>query len=138
VSVADVEDRRAKRKADLEKARDAQYEIDLEALDELEIEYGDTNVKALSVPYSPGMPLLAVCRCPKPAEIKRFRARVKTKKGVPGDQIAAAEELAGVCKIYPDSEAYALMCDARPALHAQLGVAAVDLAVGSEEDEAKS
>jgi hypothetical protein len=75
---------------------------------------------------------------PKPAEVKRYRSRIKPdSKGRPGDAVAAAEELAAVCRVYPDDDTYAALCEARPGIHVQLGVAAIQLAAGQAEDQGK-
>jgi hypothetical protein len=133
-----VESRRAARKAELAEKRDAQRILDLEAIDALEIEHGDSNVAVLDVPYTPGLPTCVAARCPKPEEIKRYRSRLKAKKGEQVDAVEAAEELASICRVYPsDSEVYARMLSARPGIHVQLGVAAVGLAAGSEEARGK-
>lgn len=135
-----AQERRDARKAELQQQANAQRELDLEALDALEIEHGDSNVKALSVPYTPGLPTMCACRTPRPEEIKRYRARVKPdSKGRTGDPTAAAEELATVVRIYPaDAETYAKMCEARPGLHVHLGIASIELSVGEAESEAKN
>jgi hypothetical protein len=133
-----IEARRAERKAALDVQRKAQRVIDLAALDALEVEHGDSNVATVDVPYSPGLPTLAAVRCPKPPEVKRYRSRVKPdSKGRPGDPVAAAEELAAVCVVYPDPDAYAALCEARPGIHVQLGVAAIQLAAGRADDAGK-
>jgi hypothetical protein len=133
-----AEERRAERKAAANPARDAQRAIDLDTINELEITHGDSNVGVLNLPYSAGLPTIAAVRVPKPAEIKRYRVRItpKHEKDRP-DTAAAAEELAAVCVIYPDAEAYAALCAARPALAVQLGSKAVDLATGKAEAEGK-
>lgn len=137
MTVADLENKRAARKEALAKDREVQYALDLEALDGFEIEHGDSNVSTVRVPFTPGLPTMAICRCPKPVEMKRYRSRIKSKKGVDGDPMLASEELAAVCRIYPDDETYNKMCEARPGLHVQLGTMAANLSMGSAEDDAK-
>lgn len=133
-----AEERRATRKAEARKAQDAQRAQDIEAIDALEVEHGDSNVGVIHVPFSAGLPTCAAVRCPKPAELKRFRHRVtpKHEKDHP-DSAAAAEELAAVCRVYPDESTYARLCAARPGLATQLGAKAVDLATGKAEAEGK-
>lgn len=133
-----IEARRAERKAALEKQRKAQRVIDLEALDTLEIEHGDSNVAAVGVPFTPGMVTMAIVRVPKPAELKRYRSRITPdSKGHMGDMVAAAEEVAAVCRVYPDTEAYEALCEARPGLHVEMGLKALKLGSGREADEGK-
>lgn len=133
-----AEERRAKRKAEARAAYEAQRVVDVEAVDALEIEHGDTNVGVIIVPHSAGLPTCAAVRCPKPAELKRYRVRVtpKHEKDHP-DTAAAAEELADICRIYPDKDTYTKLCAARPGLAVQLGARAVNLATGKSEAEGK-
>lgn len=135
--LAAIQAKRAERKADLAKQKAAQMAVDLEAIDALEVELGDSNVANVEVGFVPGLPVLAAIRCPKPAEIKRYRARLKPVKGEPGDNIAAAEELGAACRIYPDADTFAAMCAARGGLVVQLGLEAAKLSVGKAEDEGK-
>ena len=136
--LARVERLRAERKAAAQKAHDAQLAVDLEAIDLLEAEHGDSNVGVIRVGHTAGLPAAVACRCPKPVELKRFRALVtpKNDRDRP-DNVAPAEQLGRVCLIYPDAETFAKLCDARPGLQAQLGKAAIELAVGAEEREGK-
>jgi hypothetical protein len=134
----EIEARRAARKAGLQEPRDEQRAADLEAVDALEIEHGDSNVATLEVPFTPGLPTLLAARCPKPIELKRYRDTVKTKKdGTPGDPIGAAIMVGGVCRVYPDAETFAKVLEARPGVDVQLGLAALKLASAKAEDEGK-
>jgi hypothetical protein len=134
----EVEKRRAERKAKVEAERNEQRAVDLEAIEALEIQHGDSSICMLEVPYTPGLPNLVAARCPNDAEVKRYRASVKPdKQGRPGNAVAAAEQLAALVRVYPDDEAYAAICAARPGIHAQLGATALGLAVGKAEDEGK-
>lgn len=129
---------REARKADLRKQWEAQRVIDLQAVDALEVEFGDSNIATLDVPYTPGLPTLAAVCCPSPAQVKRYQYRVKPKgKDGSSEAIEGAEELATACLKYPDKETYAKLLEARPAIHVQLGAAAVGLAVGSAEAKGK-
>lgn len=133
-----AEERRAARKAEVKALHDAQRAVDLDAITDLEIEHGDANVGVIHVGYVEGLPSCVACRTPKPVELKRFRVRVtpKNDKDRP-DSATAAEELAAVCRIYPDDATYAKLCEARPGLAIQLGSKAVALATGKEESEGK-
>lgn len=136
--MSDAEARRAARKAELEAQRKAQHEIDIEALDALEVEHGDSSVEAINVPFTPGLPTMVIVRAPKQVELKRYRDMVKPRKnGEQGDSVAAAEALASLCLLYPDRETFAKICDARPGVHAQSGATAIQLAVGKSSEEAK-
>ncbi len=132
-----IEASRAKRKAALAVAQRDQRVHDLKAVDELELRLGDSNVALLEVPFTPGLPTLAAVRCPTSTEIKRYQDRIKPRKDGSTEAIKAAEELAGTCLVYPEAEVYAKLLEARPAIHVQLGAAAVQLAVGRAENEKK-
>ena len=130
-----IEERRRKRQDDLAKARDEQRALDLEAIDALEVEYGDNSVAVIDVPYTPGLPTCAAVRCPKPSEVKRYQARLKEQKP---DPAKAAEEIAAIAQIYPPAgEDREGLHAARPGLLVQLGVAALGLATGKAADEGK-
>lgn len=136
--LAEIEAKRAARKAELQAARDAQKAIDLEAIDALEVEHGDSNIATLEIPFSPDLPVMLAVRTPKPAELKRYRDRVKAKKdGTPGDPLMAAQEIAAVCIVYPSKDVYAAVLEKRNGIDAQLGVLAVGLCAGKAEAEGK-
>ncbi len=136
-----IEAERKARKEALQAQADAQREVDLEALNAAEIERGDTSVCYIDVPYTPGLPTMAVARMPNPAELKRYRAGLKV---VPGEKLDigsgndAAATLGGAVCIYPDQDLFAKMCEARPDLKSQLGSRAVKLAQGKAADEEKA
>jgi hypothetical protein len=137
---------REKRKADMQAARDAQRLLDLNAIDEIEIALGDSNVMVIDVPYTPGLPTCVACRTPTDPELKRYRHMVtsgatRNDEGKAADPMAgikAAEQLADVVRVYPPDEQYAELRKARPGIHLQLGVSAVSLAVGSKEKTGKA
>ena len=135
----EIEARRAARKAELQAQADVQRAEDLEALDGLEQEHGDTSVCYVDVPYTPGLPTLAVARVPQPAELKRYRQTLKVKADDVDVNAAtdAAAQLGAVVCVYPEKEVFAKMCAARPDLKSQLGSRAVKLAQGRAADEGK-
>jgi hypothetical protein len=127
-------DTRAERKAKLAEQAAAQKAIDLEAIDALEVEHGDSNIAVVEVPYTPGLPVLAAAKVPPEAYLKRYRARLKEDvKNAP----EAAEEVADACCVYPDPEVRKALFAARGGLRVQLGGAAIKLATGREESEGK-
>jgi|GEM_PF-5023240 hypothetical protein len=133
--VAEVEARRAARKAEQASKRAEQRVLDLEALDGLEVEHGDSNVAHLDVDAGPGLPTLAAVRCPRPAEVKRYQARLREKHP---DPVAAAEEIGAACLVYPPAgEQRSALLAARPGLPVQLGTLALELATGRAADEGK-
>jgi hypothetical protein len=130
--------KRAERKAAMKRAEDFAKAADLEAISDLEEQYGDSSVAVIHVPFTPGLVTACAVRCPTPVELKRYRSRItpKDQKHVP-DYTTAAEELAETCLVYPEREAFAKVCEARPGLKVQLGVLASDLGVGKAEREGK-
>lgn len=134
----EIQQRRDKRKADLDKLEEAQAAIDLEAIDALEVEHGYNNIAVIIVPFTPGSVTRVAARTPKPEEVKRYRHRVKPKKlgDVPNAQEGAAE-LSAVVRVYPDQAAWDKVLSERPGLDTQLGQRAIALAVGSEEEAGK-
>lgn len=133
-----VEARRAARKAEIRAQWEAQRIADLEALDALEIELGDSNVAYLDVPFTDGLPTLAAVRCPTSAEVKRYQARVKGKPDKPGDPTVAAEELGAVALKYPPKgETRDRLLAARAGLLVGLGVLAINLSTGKVAEQGK-
>lgn len=139
-----VEAKREARKAKARKAYEARLAVDLEAIDAIEEQLGDNNVAVvrLSGLLSEDLPAAVACRCPKPAELKRFRESILPSKDsrnreTTPDKIGATEQLARACLVYPDKEVFARMCEARSGIAVQLGGQAVALAVGIEESEGK-
>jgi hypothetical protein len=140
-----IERRRAARKASVDEKRSAQRVIDLEALDALETQLGDANVGVIELDdFIPGLVTLVAYRVPRPAEVNRYRDRVKpSKKGEPPDFVVATEELAAVVTVYPDrktEEGAALLAklfEERPAVKSQIGQAASKKSLGREVGEGK-
>lgn len=145
-TIAEINARRAERKAKLQEQADAQRVIDMEALDGAEAALGDTDVGYVDVPYTPGLPTLAVCRKPKPIELKRYRESLRITPGEKLD-LSAGNEASVVMGqstcIYPDCKTeegqaiFAKMCEARPDLAATLGQRAVKLAQARAAEEGK-
>jgi len=137
---AEIQARRAARKAELKKGEQAQRVIDLEALDSAEVEHGDSNVAYLDVPYTPGMPTMVIIRCPKPSEVKRYQDRVKPKangKQSPDAAMDAARELGAATLLYPPKELFTELLEQRPGLDMQAGVESLGLARATSADEGK-
>lgn len=129
MSIAEIEERRAKRKADIAKAREEQYEKDLEQVDKLEAELGDDRVGVLKMPsFVAGLPTLVVVRTPAPAAMNRFRSQVrKAGQGRWTETGAAKDLLASTCVAYPEKETYARMCEEWPSIHDSVGIEAIRL-----------
>lgn len=137
MSLEQIERERAERKAALAEARAEQRERDMQRLNELEIEHGDSNVAFVEVDrFSPGLPTIAVVRALRRPELKRFRDMTRP---AGADAAAAAEMGAESAWLYPDkgSDAYKALVDAVPGILTRAGVAAVHLAAGMEQVEGK-
>jgi hypothetical protein len=137
--IEEIQARRAARKAQAELLIEEQQARDLEVADELEMEHGDHNVRVVNLASPvPGLPTLVVVRCPKTAEVKRWQSRMKqSSKGKPADGIAAAEELATPCILYPAKDACEQLFAERYALKFQLGQHALSLHDAKAEEQGK-
>lgn len=131
-----VEERRAARKAQLADAEKAQRELDLEAIDALEVQHGDSNIAVLRVPYADGFPVLVAVRTPKEPEVKRFRARVKSDDK--DQHTAACAEVGESCVVYPARDVFAQLAKQRPNLTVDAGLAALNLSRASKDAEGKA
>lgn len=138
-SIDEIEERRAQRKANLDEDRKVQLAVDLEALDALEIQHGDSNVARLNLPYSPGLPTFCVVRTPNQHETKRYRFMCADKTiADESDRLQrAAEALTAVTLVYPDKDVFERVKAARPGVASQLAFVAVKLATGREDAEGK-
>ncbi len=121
-----------------ESAKADQEATDLEALFEARAEHGVEAVQAVKIPFEPGLPLLAIARRPSPVEFKRFRSRCTKKDAGSPEYVAAAEELADTCRVYPDADTFAKMLAVCPGVKAALGTAAIVLGSAKEADDLKS
>jgi hypothetical protein len=138
MSIAEIEARRAARKAALAKQREEQYAKDLEKLDELEIKHGDGAVAPVEVPaFCAGLPTMAIVRAPSSDEYKRFRDRIARAQAKGPAVVAAQDELASSCRVYPDVETYKAMCERYAGLHSSAVIAVVRLADARAADEGK-
>ena|ERR1051325_2400960 len=140
--LAAIQEKRRLRQEGVQAAKRDQLAIDLEAIDEAEAKYGDESIGVLDMPFTEGLPVKAAVRAANPAELKRYRARVKpSKRGELDSQVAldAAVELGITCQVYPEpkSDTDVAMRAARPGCDAQLGLIALRLGGGEEEREGK-
>jgi len=146
MSLHDIQAAREARKTALRQAYERQAEIDYQALNDAELEYGDNRVCYIEVPYVEGYPTLAIARAPDKAAIKRYRGLCqRAQNGKRTDQQAileATQQVARVSVVYPSTESHDdapsewdRMCDQWQALEGQLGARAVELHAGVERDE---
>lgn len=137
-TIEETEERRAARKAEHQKRRDAQYAIDLEALDMLEVEHGDDLVVRVDTDrYAEGQPTMVVLRLPTAPERKRYEAMVKGKGKKEGDPLGAAALVADSCRLYPEKEVFEDLCETFTGLKLNCGVQAVKAAQGQVHEEGK-
>lgn len=135
-----IEARRAARKAATAEARAAQYVIDMAALDKLEEEHGETNVKALHVKgYIKGLPTFVVVKSPGGTSYhKRFCDQVRAANGNKQAEGAAQDMLARASIVYPaEAEAQAAMVAAFPNMLNDVAGAAVEFVALRSEEEKK-
>jgi hypothetical protein len=129
------EEKRAARKTELAEREEEQRQIDLACIDDIEVQFGDSNISVLRVPFTPNLPVLVAVRAPKGPEVKRFRARVKSDDK---DQaIAAAEELGESCRVYPNKEVFEELSKLRGNLKVDCGTKALKMVVAKSADEGK-
>lgn len=127
--------RRAERKAANAKAAAEQRELDLEAIDALEVEHGDANIALEEISYEPGLPVLVATRRAEEAMVKRYQARLAND---PKATSSAAAEVGLSCIVYPPAgDQRDALLKARPALTVGLGVLSLGMASGRAVDESK-
>lgn len=132
MSIAEIQERRAKRREATAKAREEQYEKDLEEVDKLEEELGPDRVAVLETPsYVAGLPTLVVVKTPSAPVFGRFRSMIqKANDGAKKNTQAmgtAQELLADSSIAFPDAETYKRMQGEWPSLHDSVGVEAIRL-----------
>jgi len=138
-NIDEINRKRADRKAALAVQREVQELTDLQAVDTLECEYGDTGVAIIRVPYAPGRVTCAVVRTPKSIELKRYQDRVRPRgsDGALGDTVKAASELGMACVVDPTGDSLASLVDSLPGLPTQFGVEALQISNGRAIVEGK-
>jgi hypothetical protein len=133
--IEEIEARIAARKEKHEAGKLAQYEQDLEALDQLEAAYGYGKVARVNLnTWVDGFPTFVVVRAPKPIEFKRYQDQLADPKK---HASAAASALADVCVVYPEKDIWKSLCDELPAVRVMSGVAAVELSAAKAHAEGK-
>lgn len=141
--LAEVAEKRAAREAVAQAAYDAQRATDEEAIEAILEQHPDVLTSRLDVKHSPGLVTCVLLRCPSRPELARFRQGVKSKNGENTNASAtdAAELLAAVVVLYPERKGedspWKALCDARPAVAANVGVAAIKLAAAADADAGK-
>jgi len=138
MTVEEIEERRAQRKAASNKARAEQYAVDLAAVDELETKNGyELNISLRVSNFVPGAPSLVGVRTPSALEYKRFSQQLDRAGNADG-KMQSHEQLAKACWVYPeDDDARKAMANANPGLLAGVGNVAVKLAEMETVEEGK-
>lgn len=140
-TLEELDERRAKRKAEYEAAKAAQYLKDREALDALEVEHGQGMVGIAETPrYVPGLPVLVFFRSPKPAEYTRYTdqyGRATEKQSTAGKRDALSL-LGRTCWLHPtDEETKKAIFEAFPGLLVAVGLGVAKKAEADAEAEGK-
>lgn len=131
---------RAEKRDALKKMEEEQFARDLEALMQLEEEYGYGNIVGVKVNFTPGLPTRAFLRVPDRAQYQKYRdngTKAVGQKNTKG-HTDALDVLAKSCWAYPkEHEAKEAMLEATPGLLASIGHEAIKLAEGKAEEEGK-
>jgi hypothetical protein len=126
MQIDDIEKARAARRAENEKLRDVQAEIDERALFDLEGERGEHAVDAVRLErFVPGLTTLLVVAGPTPDQHKRFRQQLHK-----GDRIDAMTMLAGATVLYPPKDTVAKIYAAFPQAEDAVAMAAIGISEG--------
>ena len=135
----EIEARRAARKAAAADAKAAQYALDMEAIDALEIEHVDDFVAAMKTPgHKPGLPVVCAVKAPSEAYYKRFCQMVRKAGNNLEARGAALDLLAESCWAYPDdAETKKALMSAFPGLLSSIGVKATELVELKAAEEGK-
>lgn len=139
--IAEIEERRAARRAELAKAEEAQFVKDLEALDELEAQHGAGVVGSVRCArFIPGLPTRVFVRPPKADEYDRYTSqygRAKDKQSTAG-QRDAIKLLGTTCWLYPvDKDVRAKLVEEFPGLLIAVGLEAAKRGEAEAEEEKK-
>lgn len=137
----EIEERRAQRRKENEKAAEAQFELDLEELDKLEGEHGVDAIGAVKVArFVEGLTTRVFFKTPTTAQYQRYQdqyGRATDKKSSTG-QRDAIELLAKSTWAYPqDDERRTKLVEEFPGLLVSVGLAAAKKAEAEKEEEGK-
>lgn len=145
-TVEEIQKRRADRKAAQNSKRLEQYVLDLEELDRLEEQHGDGRIVVHHISDDEGTPsryvdgcvTLAVFRLPTRVEMKRYQDQCKPdRKGRPGDTVAAANQVARACRLYPDAESWTQLIETYAGIDVHAAVSVLEAVSGVAEEEGK-
>lgn len=138
MTVEEIQEQRAARKAELEKAKAEQFAIDLVALNDLEIEHGDDSVASLETErYVKGLPTMVVLRAPTAAEYKRFVDTIARSKDNMEARLKSQDLLARSVWVYPAKEQQDEMFSKFPGLLLSIVVRAQQMVEAKAKEEGK-
>lgn len=137
----EIEQRRAKRRAEQDKARAEQEVTDLEAIDALEAAQADPLYTMTANGFKLGVPVKVAFRAPTPLEYKRYCDMVgkAQSKNDAAARMKAQEMLAMSCWAYPapDADERKAVLDAYPGVLISLAIECAKVAEMRSEDEGK-
>jgi len=132
------------RREEYRKLCQAQELADLKVYDPILEKENITKFSRLILPHiTEGLPITLVIKPATPDMLRRYRTRVaKAKRNKydqidPAESIAAVEELASKCVVFPDKDVLARIFDEYPTAKADTGVLAIKLAQPNEVEEGK-
>ena len=142
MSVAALEERRAKLRDAHQAAQDAQYAIDLEKLVALEEESGFGSVVKVDLrPWPQGAATMVIARVPRASEhvFKRYQSVAGSDKASGATKREAGETFAKSCVLYPElaSELYEATVERAPGVLGHMALQLVNAVQGKETEEGK-
>lgn len=141
MSIEEVKKQRAARKEAAAKDQAEQEEKDLLALNDLEIEHGDSSVGTMRVErFVPGNPMTIVFKAPSKAQYKRFCDQVAAsmKKNDTKSRQDAQDLLSNSVWVYPkESSERDAMLEAFPGLLLSIAIEAQKLVEAKKVEEGK-
>jgi hypothetical protein len=137
--VSEAESRRAARRAEHERARDEQAEVDLVAIDALEAERGEPLHTMTANRFVAGVAYKVAFRAPTALEYKRYADMVgrAQAKGDVAERKKGQEMLASAVIVYPAGEALKTFTEAFPGVLLSVTIEAAKVAELRSEEEGK-
>jgi len=142
----EIKKRREAMREVLAKAKEAQNDIDMDRVVELEEQYGYERIVSIKLPAwdpSIGGPTLVAARVPKSSEaiMKRFEQELNNSKEGSPQRVAARNSLARACLVYPDpdgdKETFDKVMDSAPGVLANVALVVIQKAQGIAEEKGK-
>jgi hypothetical protein len=131
--IAELERRRADRRAIQDAKQEEQYAIDFAAFIDLEDEHGAGLGRVNTAFFVEGVPTMVAFRAPSTGEQKRFEQKIGSKKAT--QRQAAARELADSVLLYPDADTFRDMLQSFAGLRSTIALTAMRMAEGNAVEE---